>query len=182
MGDIDSTSSNYEKLRQENIKRNSDFLDSIGITGVKLRAPQSRSVRPAIQAKKTQKRKLATDLPLRRSPRISSDIMPEQTSLVSASIKADDLTQWKQVFSESLLKSNSEKPLNPFPEDSCAMSDLRINVFGMEKVVSSAVTCIAFHPSVEKCIVFAGDKHGNLGVWNAPPNYKEVRKEYYALQ
>lgn len=65
--------SDYEKTRLDNIKRNTEFLESIGIDSVKQQLPNPKSKSSNRSTARGVSRKPFPDLPLRRSGRVSID-------------------------------------------------------------------------------------------------------------
>ena len=46
------------------------------------------------------------------------------------------------------------------------ISKLGVKINNVRKIIPSRITTMAFHPSCDKTIICAGDKTGNIGVWN----------------
>jgi WD repeat-containing protein 76 len=166
-----NTFSDYEKQRLENIKRNSDFLRSIGIDSVKPREVP----RPVRQSSKpTRKRNIepssSVDVSgLRRSRRLSGT--------AEGKFDDDEEAQWAEVLTTAkfslgggaadLSRRNVAVQRNTFADDACPVSSLLIDDDGFRKVVKTRVTAVSMHPTTDKLIVFAGDKDGSIGVWDA---------------
>ncbi|KAF9053743.1 WD40 repeat-like protein [Hymenopellis radicata] len=55
------------------------------------------------------------------------------------------------------------------------LKDLR--VVSRAKVTLNRVYCSAYHPDVQKDLIFFGDKHGQLGIWDARAPREEVEDE-----
>lgn len=76
------------------------------------------------------------------------------------------------------IASTSSKPFDDSPAarkdyDSTAKG---YKVKGLVKVVPNRVYSLAVHPSIEKDVVFVGDKKGCIGVWDRT-DYSKVKKE-----
>jgi WD repeat-containing protein 76 len=199
----------YERLRLENIKRNAEFLESIGIDSVKeVIKPQVASNRKSSARKPIQKVK---SVPARRSSRISlisiqsmldeaketgNDILLEEAEskrklmelpLEERSIQIEESSTTKLLKGEPLSMAshlfqgdddesnggNLLELLGKMTESDCRSqmvgeveySKLSLSEDHVAKVTKSRITTSAFHPSVSKTIIAAGDKEGHVGLW-----------------
>lgn len=168
-------SSDYEKQRLENIKRNAEFLRAIGIDNVKPREVQTfRNPTKSTRKRPAETTTSVNTTNLRRSKRLSGESSQIET-------EDTDKAQWEQVLTPSLggvaallRSSNIAARCSTFTDDSCAISSLRINEYGVQKLVKSRVTALSMHPTSDRVIVFAGDKDGTIGVWNASSQSDQV--------
>ena len=180
--------SEYEVRRLENIRKNQEMLSSLNIeTAASLAMEKKKYSTPRL------KLKLKHVEPVRRSPRISGkkaevlelidnihvpttreyeercsgpvDAMPRndvedaesRTFLNSLDILSKNAKITASIVSEetSCIKSYKER-----------ISKLGVKINNVRKVIPSRITTMAFHPSCDKTIICAGDKTGNIGVWN----------------
>ena len=82
-----------------------------------------------------------------------------------------------RTFGEMEIKQTTDKELRALREQ---MSGLEL-YDGFEpnriKITPERIYSLGFHPSVEKPLVFAGDKMGNLGIFDASQTSDSVKKE-----
>jgi len=84
--------SDYERLRLENIKRNDDFLGSLGLHEVKIEIAAEVTAKKAAQigTKRGIKRRAETVLPERRSSRVTDSKLLEEIKILEAGGKTEE--------------------------------------------------------------------------------------------
>ena len=179
--------SEYEVRRLENIRKNQEMLSSLNIgTAASLAMVRKKysTPRPKLTLKHLE--------PVRRSPRISGKkvevleltdipvpITREDEERYSGPVDAMPRNDVEEAESRTFLNSldilskNVKTTTNIVSEEtSCIqsykerISKLGVKINNVRKVVPSRITTMAFHPSCDKTIICAGDKAGNIGVWN----------------
>ena len=119
MGMENSDLSEYEKIRLENIRRNVDFLSSIGISSInnKLKSPNNPVIKKENKNNKTLKRKIWTEKPTRCSKRIQG-----------ISNELDSSTNENEIIEEAL-SDDDEIHYEFMPESSDQLDDYEFEVF-----------------------------------------------------
>ncbi|KAJ7235456.1 WD40-repeat-containing domain protein [Mycena haematopus] len=98
-----------------------------------------------------------------------ADVAALSAALLSVSQNAD------RVRDEDLYQSEDE-------EDDSLVAELReklqdLKVVSRAKVTQDRVYSAAYHPEITKDLIFFGDKHGQLGIWDAQAGVEEVADE-----
>lgn len=88
---------------------------------------------------------------------------------------ADCKATFDLITQTDTVKAVGEPDAFTFKEDKkhiAAVADLRermqsLKIVARAKVTLDRVYCAAYHPDVQKDLIFFGDKHGQLGLWDA---------------
>jgi WD40 repeat protein len=220
----------YELERQENIRRNEQFLASLGLNSVKSALSASVPVKVAPKKKAVAVKKVQNDAPLRRSGRVTIDKLQEEVANLSKNGDSEALAAKQKELDEMLNKkqegsyqvaldsayerqdwkrlSADPVPLSELSYDTekyneaqakADLSDLLQSLRGVQdtstkkkkaaadrklaeytealrglsicnsevaKLTENRITSVCFHPASDKLVVLAGDKSGNLGLWD----------------
>ncbi|KAH9814193.1 WD40-repeat-containing domain protein [Melampsora americana] len=205
----------YERQRQENIKKNQSLLSSLSIKPLITKRRESPSSNASTPVKKRAKPTVHNVVPLKRHATRSSmrlngqKLDPEELEL---KIKIDEevnqnaskekerlkhsdrnlvAESWriKDEDSESLtnrlfasfspglfkpLKTMKQEEVNlDYQNGSDDQYDRLVDelngmkLTAMNKVCPTRIYCMTFHPTVEKNLIFMGDKQGGVGIWDA---------------
>ncbi|RKP20289.1 WD40 repeat-like protein [Rozella allomycis CSF55] len=186
--------SEYEKKRQENLKRNQEVLAALKI-------PVLESIKPEAPAKKRVKSEVQVVAPLRYSRRQrnqkadfshidfnnkSSNDKESLDLLESLKNIKKELTGEKNEgkieasevdFKEISSKLPKEYSIIPrtthYSSISAWTEKIGINPYNYAKVTPSRVMSMAFHPNPESPIIFCGDRYGNVGIFNVNEYFNE---------
>lgn len=105
--------------------------------------------------------------------RIEGDEFAAEKDIIDAKIK--DLF----TFSDKTVRSNGKRTgivkTEPIKSEHRASCDKysKLSCTDVAKLVQHRITSTLVHPSEDKTIVAAGDKRGNLGIWNASENAQQ---------
>lgn len=100
------------------------------------------------------------------------------TTLLSEKIETDD-AECRATLINLTRTSNTRPIVEPdayaFKEDKkhvAAVEELRkslqsLKIVARAKVTTNRIYCSAYHPEIKKDLIFFGDKHGQLGIWDA---------------
>ncbi|KAH7910178.1 WD40-repeat-containing domain protein [Hygrophoropsis aurantiaca] len=108
---------------------------------------------------------------------LTDDPTPDEvTSLRSCFQSVTQISQPKRVGDRDAFVYDADK------KDAAAVKDLRdklqkLKVVARAKVTQDRVYSAAYHPEVSKDLIFFGDKHGQLGIWDARATPDEVADE-----
>jgi len=194
--------SEYERMRQENIRRNNEFFAGLNLSEAKLELNLAMSSSGTTKVKERglsrpkKSSQIGPLLPTRQSLRLRNKdpdgiALPDQPLEMSQAVDehprklgplemkpcnnveethqqefVDELT----VLANNLHKSKEKeedtvKDMNVESYKKC-LGCLKIKEGRIAKLVPHRIFSMAFHPAKYKPLVVAGDKWGNLGIWN----------------
>merc|ERR1719509_589705 len=157
----------YEKIRQDNIMERKAKFAELELEDAKEEASR----------RNPKKAKIATKvLPRKPSSRLAGveaaevELFNPNTDPLIAGTKIPERTLYLKEFGEPesanfLLYLGASKVSTPTNENT-HMSRLTINSKQVVKVVPEQVFSTAFHPGHERLVAAAGDKRGNIGLWD----------------
>jgi len=169
----------YEKIRHENIRQREamfaelDFEEAkMGVTPEIQRSatgPSKRGLQPVKKEKEV--------LPRRQSSRLAGGKVPEIERFVPMADpevpeapEIPERTLTLEEFGEpecsSLLTSVASSTATLSKSGKQDLAGLTISPEGVAKVVPERIFSIAVHPGHEKVVAAAGDKRGNIGLWD----------------
>jgi WD40 repeat protein len=171
--------SDYELVRLENIRRNEEFLASLGLQGPSIANVARVSViKTTAKAKQTSKTVEKEALPTRRSARVAS-IPADDNKYVADNIDAieeeeEDEEEEEKVYDDSdVIRYVMD---NKFSHKSAACSSDRIQFYhpiNTENIVSSpdlpAIYSMEYHPQYYNMLL-AGGKGGYVSLFRMPEN------------
>lgn len=180
----------YEKKRQENIKKNNEILASLGLAQVKVKPePKRKQSSSDASLKKVKMEIMPSRVSLRTrgkapdgAPVEESPQLEELKSLYPPRMRLKgsiDLTpeQIDQSFLESLrslndskidLAEHDETSKNKYQEYEIPIPE------GTVKVTAGMIYAIDFHPSGEKILAAVGDKSGVLAIWDVSDTLTKI--------
>ncbi|CAA7271660.1 unnamed protein product [Cyclocybe aegerita] len=99
---------------------------------------------------------------------------PQELSSLSITMETIPQTAHRRVGDPEAFVFKDDK------KDERAVQEIRekvqnLKVVSRAKVVTERIYCVVYHPEVSKDIIFFGDKHGTLGIWDAraPPDEED---------
>lgn len=193
----------YERMRQENIRRNNEFFAGLNLSEAKLELNLATSSSGATKVKerglsssRPKKSSQGPLLPTRQSLRLRNKdpdgiTLPDQPLEISQPVDehprklgplemkpcnnveethaqefVDELTVLANILHKSKeKKEDTVKDMNVETYKKC-LGRLKIKDGHIAKLVPHRIFSMEFHPAKYKTLVVAGDKWGNLGIWN----------------
>lgn len=182
----------YQKIRELNLKANEDFFASLGLGEAKeaLHLSVKKKVQPSQRGLKVQKEP-PVPLPRRYSLRIrridvTGTLLPEPDPVVEAEaesrLPAGPVPMKNCVYSKSsnvpdddvstasslICQTKAEKMQGTVSRKifQAALEKVTITERRVAKVVPGRVFSVTWHPSSHSLISVAGDKYGNIGIWD----------------
>lgn len=194
--------SEYERMRQENIRRNNEYFAGLNLSQAKLDLNMAMSSSGTTKVKERglsrpkKSSKVGPLLPTRQSLRLRNKdpngiALPDQPLEISQPVNehprklgplemkpcnnveethaqefVDELTVLANILHKA--KENGEdtvKDMNVESYKKC-LGSLKIKEGHIAKLVPHRIFSMAFHPAKYKTLVVAGDKWGNLGIWD----------------
>ncbi len=215
----ESSISDYEQIRLENIQRNQEFMATLGLDSVKSEIATTVKHSATKKGAQSKKRMIESAIPTRRSSRVTteklkseileaktlgnSELLKEKEELL-ATLESKKLEgSYEAVINESTERAvRSLNPISVFPARNlpdepdekwgspvfemiksfkatqfhapiakidnyeARINNLDLAESDVAKIVNSRITSLAFHPSKDKLLLFAGDKEGYVGIWD----------------
>ncbi|KAK0450927.1 WD40 repeat-like protein [Armillaria borealis] len=139
----------------------------------------------------SRKRKREAELEEQRAKEAEERIEAEERARIAKRPRHQDLELATTLEDEDerprlvdVLKGASSSSTRPEEEEEgkSELEDLREELKGMRvvsraKVTESRIYSAAYHPDVQKDLIFFGDKHGQLGIWDAQAPPEDVADE-----
>ncbi|NP_001090070.1 WD repeat-containing protein 76 [Xenopus laevis] len=187
--------SEYEIERLNNIKENAKFLQSLKLleTASSLRSPpkkqnQTRGIKREKQTKVERQPIIRRSMRLQRidpsGAPLPNVIQPPEPLLeehpvkppgplemVPTNLKGDCISveeflkTWASTSKESL-RSLKKQPSKDFKRYTACLQTMTLREETVAKVVQNRIFSVAIHPSESRTIVAAGDKWGQIGLWD----------------
>ncbi|KAK7020570.1 DNA damage-binding protein CMR1 [Favolaschia claudopus] len=99
----------------------------------------------------------------------------EQADIIALSAAIQSVSQIPNLRDEDAYQSEDEEDDNLVSELREKLQDLK--VVSRAKVTQDRIYSAAYHPEKTKDLIFFGDKHGQLGIWDAQASAEEVVDE-----
>ncbi|XP_007472513.2 WD repeat-containing protein 76 isoform X1 [Monodelphis domestica] len=199
--DLDGSTelSAYEKKRLKNISENADFFASLHLVETAARLREMITKRPSHGIKRKKPVKAEDDIVCRRSMRLLKvdpsgvplpDPSPQPESVVEQNSRLPPgplemipenqngenemfkglLQMWMKI---SQPRNKSIKKLSSMKRYKASLSGMVINEANICKVTKTRICSLAIHPSETRTLVAAGDKIGQVGLWDLTRQPKE---------
>ncbi|KIK08312.1 hypothetical protein K443DRAFT_128691 [Laccaria amethystina LaAM-08-1] len=148
-------------------------------------SPSKRQKREQEQRAKEEEERLAAE----EQARMAKKPRHQKLDLISlAENGPEDVSTLSEAL-ESVAQSSGSRHLGDpdaflfdGTQEAAAVKDLKERLQGMKvvsraKVTQDRIYCAAYHPEVTKDLIFFGDKHGQLGIWDARAQGDEVDED-----
>ncbi|TCD66698.1 hypothetical protein EIP91_001053 [Steccherinum ochraceum] len=192
--------SDFDAEREANIARNKALLAQLDISMSSLEIPvnaekvKAKPVQPAKRKEEEERRRKEEEERLEAEEREREAKRPrhQELDLNVLTEELDDVerTSLRSSFEQILKTANPRRAasLDAFTfddddaQEATEVKDLKKRL-GNLKVVARAKVCkdriysAAYHPEATKDLIFFGDKHGQLGIWDARAATEEVNDE-----
>ncbi|XP_027850967.2 WD repeat-containing protein 76-like [Aphis gossypii] len=160
----------YEQQRLKRMKKNEEILDTLGINQA------AKTLANSLQKKTTRvkknKLKTTTIEPIKRSLRIAHlSNLGESSYKIVPSRRKREISDFVEKLKDELAITEPVNDFHKLPSQKFVhvLRSLDINIPPM-KVIESGIKSLAIHPSETSLIVAAGDKKGNIILYNRNSN------------